>query len=259
VPVTTCQPTEAERRRVRHHLVGILAAEETMTAARFGTLAREAALDIAARGKRALLVGGTGLYLRAALEGLVPAPSADAALRAELVAQAEREGRPALHARLAAIDPESAARLNPNDLTRVVRALEVHALTGKTQTALHRSHRREAPQVRWLALEVPREQLYARIAERTQAIFPGTLAEARALEARGLAAAPAARALGIAEALGHLRGQHSGEEAIAATVQTTRRYAKRQLTWFRKVAGIRWLPEEALDVPALARELAPRP
>jgi tRNA dimethylallyltransferase len=204
-----------------------------------------------------LLVGGTGLYLRAALEGLVPAPSADAALRAELVAEAERGGRAALHARLAELDPESAARLNPNDLTRVVRALEVHALSGKTQTELHRNHRRDSPSARWLAVDVPRDRLYARIEARTQAIFSGLLSEAQALEATGQAKSPAARALGIAEALRHLHGELTQEEALASTVQATRRYAKRQLTWFRAVTAIHWLPEEGLDPAALARELLP--
>ncbi len=255
MPVATCQPTAAERARVPHHLLGFLDASETMTAGRFGALARERAADIASRGKRVLLVGGTGLYLRAALEGLIDVPSADAALRARLLAEAEQYGRPALHARLAKVDPESAARLNANDLVRVVRSLELHALTGVSQTELYRRHRRESPSVRWLAVALEREVLYARIEARTRAIFDGLIAEAQALHARGLGGAPASRALGIAEALRYLRGEQSRAEALAATLQATRRYAKRQLTWFRAEPAIEWRPAAALDPDGLAREL----
>lgn len=255
VPVTTCQPSAVERARVPHHLIGVLGPEEAMTAARFGERARQAALAIQGRGKRVLLVGGTGLYLRAAIEGLFAGPPADAALRATLVAQAEALGRPALHARLAKVDPEAAARLSPNDLTRVVRALEVHALTGIAQTEHHRRHQKHAPQVHWLAIDVQREALYARLAARTSAIFAGILVEARGLAQRGLAAAPVARALGIAEALSHLNGALTREAALLATVQTTRRYAKRQLTWFRAVPGVAFLPAMTLDAAALARDL----
>jgi tRNA dimethylallyltransferase len=258
VPVATCQPTAEELSRVKHHLVGVLASSESMTAARFGSLAREIAVDLRSRGKRVILAGGTGLYLRAALEGLVPAPSADAALRAELVAEAERGGRAALHARLSAIDPESGARLNPNDLTRVVRALEVHALSGMTQTELYRRHQKDAPTAQWFAIEVAREALNERLDARTQRLFPGLLDEARALEAGGAAGSAAARALGIPEALRSFKGELSTAEALAATQQVTRRYAKRQGTWFRSNAAIRWLPEERLDLAALARELANR-
>jgi tRNA dimethylallyltransferase len=140
----------------------------------------------------------------------------------------------------------------------VMRALEVHALSGKTQTELHRSHRRDAPMVRWLAIDIPRERLYARIQDRTAVIFPGLIAEARHLDQIGASRSPAARALGISEGLRQLRGELAPAEALAAAIVATRRYAKRQLTWFRAVESIRWLPEGELDPAALARELATR-
>jgi tRNA dimethylallyltransferase len=236
-------------------LIGVLAATEVMTAARFGELARAAAVEIAARGKRVILVGGTGFYLRAALEGLVPAPSADYQLRTALALEAEQQGREVLHARLAQVDPEAAARLSPNDLMRVIRALEVHALTGVSQTELHRRHQRDAPKATWLAVDLPRAALYERIEARAQAIFPGVLEEARALEAAGRSDSPAARALGLSEAIRHLRGELSREAALEGLVRASRRYAKRQLTWFRAVPNVRWLAQDALDPAVLAREL----
>jgi len=241
LPVTTCQPTETERARIPHHLVGVLPATERMSAARYGQLARAAAAEIRARGLRVLLVGGTGLYLRAAIQGLFEGPAANPELRAALVAEAERDGREKLHARLAALDPEAAARLSPNDLLRVIRSLEIHALTGQSQSEHHRKHQRGQPAVTWFAVGVPRETLYGRIAERTRAMYPALLGEARRLGVRGLQASPAARALGISEALRALAGELSQEEAIELTIQATRRYAKRQLTWFRKEKQIQWL------------------
>ncbi len=241
LPVATCQPTAAERAQVPHHLIGILPSTERMSAARFGELARAAATDIRSRGRRVLLVGGTGLYLRAAIEGLFEGPAADPKLRAALVAEAERDGRERLHARLAQVDPEAAARLSPNDLLRVVRALEIQELTGEPQSVHHHRHQRAQPAVSWVGIDVPREELYRRIERRTQGIFGGLVEEARQLRDRGLSASPAARALGITEALRLIAGELSRDDALALTVQATRRYAKRQLTWFRNVKQIRWL------------------
>jgi len=246
LPVTTCQPTAAQRARVPHHLIGMLPSTERMSAARFGELARETATGIRGRGRRVILVGGTGLYLRAAVEGLFEGPAANLELRARLTAEAERHGREALHARLAAADPEAAARLSPNDLVRVIRALEVLELTGEPQSAHHRRHRRAQPSVDWYAIDVPRETLYGRIEARTRAIHPALLGEARRLQERGLQTSPAARALGISEALAALAGEISPEEAVERTIQSTRRYAKRQLTWFRGDKRIRWLTPDEL-------------
>jgi len=241
LPIATCQPSAGQRARVPHHLIGVLPSQERMSAARYGALAREAAKAIAARGKRVLLVGGTGFYLRAAIEGLYEGPAADVATRAALEAEAAREGRAHLHARLAQVDPEAAARLSPNDLRRVIRALEVYELTGESQTSHHRRHRRQVPTVGWFAIDVPRPILYERIQRRTQQIFDGLVAEARALREGGFTRSPAARALGVSEALRFLGGDLSREDALALTVQATRRYAKRQLTWFRGVKAMHWL------------------
>jgi tRNA dimethylallyltransferase len=187
-----------------------------------------------------VVVGGTGLYIRVLLHGVLPAPAADMALRAQLEAYAREHGPQALHARLAQVDPPSAARLPPADLVRVVRALEIHALTGEPASALQRAHRFE--EVRYpyhlFVLSPPREALYAAIDARTKALFEqGLVEEVRQLLARGLRDTPPMASVGYAQALAHMEGQLTLQEAVASAAQATRRYAKRQLTWFRKEAG----------------------
>jgi tRNA dimethylallyltransferase len=243
LPIGTAQPSAELRRRVPHHLIGFLPADERMTAARFAALAREIATDLCVRGRRLVLVGGTGLYFRAVLEGLFVAPSADPALRAGLLRDAEGEGgRAALHARLRALDPDTAARLSPNDLVRVVRALEVASLSGRTMSELRAAQVKHRPRVTWVGLHGPREELYRRIDRRTEALFAsGLLDEARALLRRGLERGPAAHSLGFPQAFRHLRGEMDLAAAVAEAAQATRRYAKRQLTWFGANPQITWL------------------
>jgi tRNA dimethylallyltransferase len=165
--VGTAKPTAAERASVPHHLLDLVEPGEGMDAARFVALADQAIVAIAARGRLPLVVGGTGLYLRALLHGVVEAPGRDPALRSRLTAEAEALGRPALHARLALVDPEAAARIRPNDLVRVVRALEI-AAGGQTQTALHAAHafRPQRHRALFLALDPPRQALRARLEPR---------------------------------------------------------------------------------------------
>jgi tRNA dimethylallyltransferase len=243
LPIGTAQPSAELRRRVPHHLVGFLPADERMTAARFGSLARAIATNLAAGGRRIVLVGGTGLYFRAVLEGLFAAPSGDPAFRAGLLRDADKEGgRAVLHARLRALDPDTAARLSPNDLVRVVRALEVATLSGRTMSELMAAQVKHRPRVIWVGLRGPREELYQRIDRRTEGLFAnGLLDEARALLRRGLETGPAARSLGFPQAFRHLRGELDLTTAVAEAAQATRRYAKRQLTWFGANPQIKWL------------------
>jgi tRNA dimethylallyltransferase len=254
--VGTAKPTAAERARVPHHLVDVVDPGEGMDAARFAALADEAIAGIAARGRLPIVAGGTGLYLRTLLHGVVAAPGRDPALRARLEAEAEAHGRPALHARLRAVDPEAAARIRENDLVRVVRALEI-AAGGRRPSELHAAHafRPDRYAATFLALDPPRAELHARIDARVEEMFAGgILDEARALAARA-GAAPAGRLpIGYAEALAVLRGELPRAEAVRRVQVAHRRYARRQVIWLRKERGVEWLAPP-VDVEALARRV----
>jgi tRNA dimethylallyltransferase len=240
--IGTAQPSAEELAAVPHHLISVVDPLEPFSAARFQTLADAAIAEIASRGKRVIVVGGTGLYLRILLHGVVDAPPANPRLRAELEAQAEREGRVALHARLAEVDPPSAARIPPNDLVRIVRALEIHTLTGTPASTWRQEHGFSTdryPFTLWV-LTPERDTLYRAIDERTAQMFSrGLIDEARSLVERGYRDAPPMGSVGYHEALLALEGKVSVDEAIRLAAQATRRYAKRQLTWFRKEPSAR--------------------
>ncbi len=252
--VGTAKPTAAERAVVPHHLLDVVAPGEDMDAVRFAALADEAIADIARRGRFPLVVGGTGLYLRALLHGVVAAPGRDPELRARLEAEAARLGRPALHARLAEVDPEAAARIRPMDLVRIVRALEI-AAGGRRPSDLHAEHgfRDERYSAAIAALDPPRAELHARIAARVEAMFGGGLLdEARALLELGGGALPARVPIGYAEAVACLRGEISRAEAARRLAVAHRRYARRQVIWLRKEPGVRWVAPP-FDMDALVR------
>jgi tRNA dimethylallyltransferase len=253
--VGVAQPTAAERARVPHHLVDCIDPLELYTAADFGRDARRLLVELAGRGVLPLVVGGSGLYLQALVEGLFAGPGQDAALRARFEERAEREGDGALHAELAEIDVETAARLHPHDRVRVIRALEVALLTGMPLSEHHRRQSREsslAARTRYVVLDRDRGDLHRRIAARTAAMYEGGLVEeARALLARGLTREhPAYRTVGYAEAFVLLAGESSVAEAIEATCTATRQYARRQLIWFRSVRGAIWVTAEPGEEPA---------
>lgn len=242
--VGTAKPTSDERARVRHHLVDVADPEEVFSAARFGALADEAIAEVTARGKRVLIVGGTGLYLRVLLHGVVPAPPADPALRAALEEEAMRLGREALHQRLAAVDPQSAAAIKPGDLVRIIRALEIHTLCGTTASALREDHRFAQDRYPFTlnVLDPPRDELYRRIHQRANAMFAGGLLdEVQAHLAAGRRGCAPMKSVGYKQAVQHLDGTLTLAEAIASTATETRRYAKRQLTWFKKEPGARFI------------------
>lgn len=252
--VGTGKPEPAARAQVPHHLFDLCNPSEQLDAARFVAEADRAIGEIAGRGRLPLVVGGTGLWLRALRRGLVDAPPRDQALRARLEEEARVHGWPSLHARLAAVDSETAARIAPTDPVRIVRALEVHALTGVTLGELHRRHAGGAPRYRVLALalELPRELLEERIRLRAAAMFAtGILEETRRLSAEPGALARVRRVMGYREALLHLEGALSREQAVEQTAIAQRRYAKRQFTWFRGESDWQWLDARAALPEAL--------
>jgi tRNA dimethylallyltransferase len=238
--IGTAKPSAEERAAVPHHLVSVVEPLEPFSAAEYQRRADEAIADIAARGRRVFVVGGTGMYLRILLHGLVEAPGAAPELRAELEALAAAEGREAVHRQLAQVDPETAAKLPPQDLVRVIRALEIHRQTGRPASEFRREHA-FAPSrypFRMYVLSPPREALYEAIERRTTALFErGLVEEVRGLLARGYAEAAPMRSVGYAQAKAVVEGQLSLERARELVAQETRRYAKRQLTWFRKEPG----------------------
>jgi tRNA dimethylallyltransferase len=255
--VGTAKPTPEERAAAPHHLLDVAEPGEVMDAARFTALADAAIADVAARGRVPIVAGGTGLYLRALLHGVVAAPGRDPALRARLEDEAARLGRPALHARLAAVDPEAAGRIRPNDLVRIVRALEI-AAGGARPSELFAAHafapdRYDAV---LLALDPPRPELHARIDARVREMFSGGLLdEARALAGRFGAEVPPKLPIGYAEAIACVRGALPLEEAIRLVQVAHRRYARRQLVWLRKERGVEWI-RPPWDAEALARRVA---
>jgi len=241
--IGTAKPTPAERASVPHHLYGILPPDRVFTAGEYAATARPLLRDIAARGRLPIICGGAGFYLRALIDGLADAPQRDEALRARLA-----DRRPgALHRYLRRLDAPAAARIHPNDINKLIRAIEVCHLTLGTQTAVH-AQRRDALEgfrILKLGLDPPREQLYERINARASAMFLGTpniVDEVRGLLQDGFTpAAKAFESVGYQQTLAYLAGGMTLAEAIADTQQKTRNYAKRQLTWFRRDANIVWL------------------
>lgn len=255
--IGTDKPSLEDRRMVPHHLVDAVAPDVQFTAADFVREALAAAADIVGRGRVPFVVGGTGLYLKALVDGLFPGPGRDPALRAELEAEARDKGLETLFRRLEGIDPVYACKVRSRDRIRIIRALEVWGLTGRPIS--EHFQRTASPSTGYrlikVGLELERESLYRRIDERVERMFAGGLLdEARGLLARGVGEdAPAFRALGYRQALACLRGELSLEEAKALTKTDTRHYAKRQMTWFRKMDGVAWFSADA--VPALEQYL----
>lgn len=240
--IGTGKATAAERARVPHHLLDIVEPDHPFTVAEFQARADLAIREIAARGRLPLLVGGTGLYVRAVVDGLdfAPRPS-DLRLRRELERRAAAVGPVALHAELAQLDPETARRVHPHDVRRVVRALEVYRLTGRPISAQGRRPPRYDALI--FGLHVARAELYRRIERRVdEMLAAGWVDEVRRLIAAGFGRwVTSAQALGYRELAAYLRGEVGYAAARAHIVAATRRFAKRQLTWFRADPRIRWL------------------
>jgi len=251
--IGSAKPTPAERARAPHHLFDVAAPDEAFDAARYAALARAALAAIAARGRPAIVVGGTGLYLKALRYGLLAAPRRDAGVRARLAAD-EAAAPGTLHARLARLDPASAARLHANDRLRLIRALEVLELTGTTLSAWRAGHgfARAAVPMRVVGLTLLRPALYARLDARCAAMLDaGLLDEVRALRAAGFGATRALASIGYRELGAHLDGRCALPAALAAMQQATRNLAKRQLTWFRADATVQWMDADRVTLDEL--------
>lgn len=257
--IGSAKPDAATLARVPHHLVDILDPAEPYSAARFAADALEVIAAIRARGRVPILVGGTLLYYRALLEGLSGLPPADAAVREQLVAEAAQAGSEAQHARLARIDPATAARLHPNDAQRVQRALEIHAVSGLAPSAWYAQPKAPALSGQILRLAVlpeDRERHNAVIAERFEAMMAAGFAdEVRRLHARAdlHADLPSMRAVGYRQLWDHIEGRCTLAEAVQLGIIATRQYAKRQRTWLRGDAA--WSCVDVTEPQALERVL----
>jgi len=246
--IGTAKPSLEEQGGVVHHLIDFVDPECSFSCAEYVEHAKAAVAEIAGRGKLPILCGGTGLYLDSLLRGGgFEETVTDPALREELFAYAAQNGNEALHERLAQVDPESAASIHPNNVKRVVRALEIYRTTGTTKTeADRRSVEGESPyDATVIGLRyADRSILYERIDRRVDAMLAaGLLEETRRLQADGVFEknATAAQAIGYKELLGYLRGEESKESCVESLKRATRRYAKRQITWFGAKPYVRWI------------------
>lgn len=244
--IGTAKPTEAERCGVPHHLLDICDPGEPFSVARYVELADAAAQDILRRGMIPVVAGGTGLYMDALIEcSTFTGDETDRSIREKYQRMAAEQGNIAVHECLRRVDPEGAARLHPNNLKRVIRALEVYEQTGMTLDAFNRLHKRPAPKYQAIKIGVcpaERQVLYERIDKRVdQMLADGLLDETRRLLERGALAGTAAQAIGYKELLGFLQGEQPLEECVALLKQRSRNYAKRQLTWLKRDDNIHWI------------------
>ncbi len=256
--IGTAKPSAAERAEIPHHLLDCADPLDDVTAGEYARQAREALRDVSRRGKLPIISGGTGLYLRALLEGLFPGPQRSEELRNKLRSRVEKRGAEHLHRVLRRLDPSAADRIHANDVPKVIRAVEVCLASRESMTELWQQGR-EALQgfrILRLGLHPQREILYARINERAAQMFDerrdggGLIAETQRLFSKyGVHARPIS-SLGYRQAMQVLRGELDRESAIAAAQQAHRNYAKRQGTWFRREPNVQWL-EGAGDDPAI--------
>lgn len=243
--IGTAKPTLEERTAIRHHLIDVADPDRLFSAADFADAASAAITDITGRGKKVIVVGGTGLYIRALLKGLVESPSGAGEIRRELQTEAGKVGNKAMLELLRQVDPESALRIHPNNLVRIIRALEVFRLTGIPLSRYQQEHAFAGQCYRSLqiGIRVERQELYNRIEARVERMLTAGLST----EVAGLLAAgygrelKSLRAIGYKEVAAFLFGECSMEDAAQLIKRDTRRYAKRQLTWFAADSDIIWL------------------
>jgi tRNA dimethylallyltransferase len=248
----TAKPTAADRARLAHHLIDVADPAAPIDVAAFAAMAQAAIAEIAARGRPAIVVGGSGLYLRVLREGIFAGPSASREYRAELGVVAAERGVAELQRRLAAVDPAAAQRIGASDLPRLIRALEVHRLSGVSISEHQRRHRLAGGGYRNLGigLTLPRDRLYERIDRRFDAmIAAGLVEEVRGLLASGYRGASVVmQTIGYRELAQYLDGTISLDAAIDAAKRESRRLAKRQMTWFRRERDLVWLdPDRGAD------------
>jgi tRNA dimethylallyltransferase len=252
--IGTAKPTAAERRLVRHHCIDLVDPAKSYDAARYQRDGQAALADIAVRGKTAYVVGGTGLYVRALLDGLsLDTAPTDATLRATLERRVAAEGGAAIHRELAGIDPRAAERVDPRNERRVVRYLELALLAGRVP-----ADRGMRIACRRVGLDPPRPWLDQRIGARVrQMVDDGVLEETRRLIDAGVdPRQPSMSGHGYVHWAAHLRGETTVEAAVAATVKDVRAYSRRQMTWFRRDPDIRWVDPTTIDPLSLLEEVA---
>ena len=251
--IGTAKPTMEEQRRIPHHMIDIVDPDEDFDAARYSEMGRKIIFTLHSRKCISIVTGGTGLYIKALIYGLFRADSPDVKTRRQLKEESAAHGSTKLHNRLKQIDPEAAERLHPNDTFRIIRALEMHAATGKTLTEHHRSHGfRDTPfRVLIIGLSMERQALYDKIDRRVDAMMAaGLVDEVKGLLKKGYTKdLKSMQSIGYRHMVSYLSGRLSKKEAVRTMKRDTRRYAKRQLTWFRSDPDIVWTKPR--NVPAL--------
>ena len=252
----TGKPDSAIRREIPHHGIDLVEPEEEFDVARYRDLMTPVIRAIQARGKIPILVGGSGLYFRAILDGLCQAPGRDPFLRERLVRQGMEKGAPALHAELVKVDRQAAARIHPNDLRRIVRALEVFFSTGRALSQWQRETTEPLEGEKcWVGLALERSLLYEKIERRIDGwLQQGWLEEARRLKEKNLSRT-AREALGYRELFSFLNGETDWPTAVSLIKRNTRRYAKRQLAWFRADRRIQWIAMDHKTPESVAEKI----
>jgi tRNA dimethylallyltransferase len=258
--IGTAKPTRQQRASVPHHLLDIVEPGVAFSAGEYARRARDVIHEISRRGRLPIVVGGTGLYLRALLEGLFPGPQRSEDLRERLRASAARRGSPYLHRLLMRLDPEAASRIHANDLAKILRGIEVCLASRAQMSQLWKQGGRDPLRgyhILRIGLNPSREKLYERINQRAARMFDGGLVEETKslLERYQEKATAPLNSLGYKQAMRFLRGELTYERAVAAAQQGHRHYAKRQMTWFRREPNVVWLNGFG-DDPAVARQTA---
>lgn len=243
--ILSAKPSRQERKRIKHHLMDIISPAQSFDVNKFVRLSTEIIEDIHQRGKVPIVVGGTGLYIDSLLNGLFQGPAKNAAIRNTLQKQAKQYGCGPLHQQLEKIDPAAARRIHPHDARRIIRALEVHTITGQPISVLQKQRRGLLHDKRYalkiFGVRLPRQQLYANINKRVEAMFKkGAVAEVKRI-LRKRTSPTFRQALGIKEIAAYLKGGLSLDAAKELVKKNTRHFAKRQMTWFRRNKKIKWI------------------
>lgn len=244
--ILTSKPSGADLKKVRHHLIDMVSPEKEFSAAEYRKMALARIEDILRRGKSPLFVGGSGLYVKAVTDGLFPSAEKDLKFRKKQELLAKKYGKAYLYRKLKRIDPERAGKIHPNDLRRVIRALEIYHTEKVRPSELNNTTEPLKYDFKILGIELDRDKLYKNINDRVDEMFnKGIVREVKKLSGKKLSMT-AGKALGYGEVLGYLKGRYSLEEAKELLKKNTRHFAKRQLTWFRPDHRIRWLSPKQL-------------
>ncbi|MFC1708680.1 tRNA (adenosine(37)-N6)-dimethylallyltransferase MiaA [Candidatus Omnitrophota bacterium] len=246
--ILSCKPSKSERKQVKHHLIDAVSSSQDFDVGRFISLSRRLIEEIHKREKIPVFVGGTGLYLDCLLNGIFEGPKKNPKIRAELYGKAKTYGNEYLHKRLKKVDPKAAKKIHVHDLRRIVRALEVYQITKKPLSALQKRRRGILQDKRFkfqiIGLDMPRAKLYENINARVDKMFKqGAIREVKAILSKRCSKT-FKQALGVKEINSYLKGQNSLEQTKQLLKRNTRRYAKRQMTWFRRDSKIQWFKND---------------